>query len=165
MPYCSNCGAQTDRQSRFCSACGAEIPKGAGEETKTEASEQKKAFVAEDYDEARDAENNRAVGILSYLIGLLVLIPAFVSKNSPFTKFHANQGLVMIIMLTAAYIATAIFTAIIAIISPVAAMVLGIILYIGVAVFAIIFVVKGIISAAKGRKDPLPIIGGIKILK
>ena len=43
-----------------------------------------------------DIQNNKAMGILSY-IGLLVLIPIFAAKDSKFARFHANQGLVLVI--------------------------------------------------------------------
>ena len=43
-----------------------------------------------------DIQNNKTMGILSY-IGLLVLVPIFAAKNSKFARFHANQGLVLVI--------------------------------------------------------------------
>lgn len=42
-------------------------------------------------------EKNKLVAALSYL-GVLVIIPLlFVEKNDPFVKFHAKQGLVILI--------------------------------------------------------------------
>jgi hypothetical protein len=41
-----------------------------------------------------DAANNKGMAVLSYL-GALVLIPLFARKDSPFARFHINQGLVL----------------------------------------------------------------------
>lgn len=46
--------------------------------------------------EDKDAEENSVIAALSYL-GLLVLIPLLVKKESKFAQFHAKQGVIMII--------------------------------------------------------------------
>lgn len=111
----------------------------------------------------KDAQDNKAMGILAYL-GILVLVPIFAAKESPFARFHANQGLVLLIAEAAYGIAVAILSAIFLAISLrlwlVINTILGI-LWIAFAVWAIL----GIVNAAKGEMKPLPIIGGIKILK
>ena len=43
-----------------------------------------------------DVSSNRAMGILAY-IGVLVLVPLFAAKDSPFARFHCNQGIVLAI--------------------------------------------------------------------
>ena len=43
-----------------------------------------------------DAEKNKIFGILAYL-GILCLVPIFAAKDSPFAKYHANQGLVLLL--------------------------------------------------------------------
>ena len=40
---------------------------------------------------AADVQNNKVMAVLSY-IGILVLIPILAAKESPFARFHANQG-------------------------------------------------------------------------
>ena len=109
-----------------------------------------------------DIQNNKTMGILSY-IGLLVLIPIFAAKDSKFARFHANQGLVLVI-------AQAIITTVLSI----TAVILGLIPYIGWFLALIIRLlipvvyipsIIGIINAAKGQAKELPIIGGIRILK
>ncbi len=94
-----------------------------------------------------DIDKNKVFAILSYF-GFLVLVPIFAAKDSPFAKFHANQGLVLFIL-----------EVIITIVSSFLSIV-GI-LNIAVAVFAIM----GIIYAAQGQAKDLPVIGTIKILK
>ena len=44
----------------------------------------------------QDIDQNKIMGILSYF-GILVLIPIFAAKESPFARFHANQGLVLLV--------------------------------------------------------------------
>lgn len=98
--------------------------------------------------------NDKVFGILSY-IGILVLIPLMVGK-SQFSKFHANQGLILFI---------------------VEVVVLGIGMLIpGIRiVFAIIggvfelacllMAILGIVNAVNGETKELPIIGSIRLIK
>ena len=115
-----------------------------------------------------DAQDNKIMGVLAYL-GILVLVPIFAAKESPFARYHANQGLVLaiaeIIFAIVYSIITAILTAamigigafgILAVISTL----LGL-LWILFAVLAII----GIVNAAGGKYKPLPVIGKFNILK
>ena len=44
----------------------------------------------------KDIEENKILALLSYL-GVLVLVPLFGKKDSPFVQFHAKQGLVLLI--------------------------------------------------------------------
>ena len=109
-----------------------------------------------------DIQNNKTMGILSY-IGLLVLVPIFAAKDSKFARFHANQGLVLVI-------AQAIITTVLSI----TAVILGLIPYVGWFLALIVRLlipvvyipsIIGIINAAKGQAKELPIIGSFKILK
>ncbi len=47
--------------------------------------------------ESKDIEDNKIYAALSYL-GLLVLIPLLVAKDSKYAQFHAKQGLVFLII-------------------------------------------------------------------
>lgn len=101
--------------------------------------------------------NDKVFGILSY-IGILVLIPLVVGK-SQFSKFHANQGLILFII----------------------EVVFGVVLGIGMLIpgiriiFAIIggvfelacllMAILGIVNAVNGETKELPIIGGIRLIK
>jgi len=44
----------------------------------------------------KDVEENKLMAALSYL-GILVLVPLLVKKDSKFCQFHAKQGLVFLI--------------------------------------------------------------------
>lgn len=61
--------------------------------------------------EQMDINSNKGYAILSYF-SLLVLIPIFAAKDSKFARFHANQGLVLMIAEVVYWIAVAIVTAI-----------------------------------------------------
>ena len=105
-----------------------------------------------------DIQQNRVMSILSYL-GILVLIPLFAAKESPFARFHCNQGIVLVlaeVILSAAGRLLGGLPLVGWIIKLVAA--LG-----GIALF--VFAIMGIINAVNGRAKELPLIGGFQILK
>ena len=108
----------------------------------------------------KDAEDNKIMGILAYL-GILVLVPILAAKESPFARFHANQGLILLIAWIAFYIVMAILSAILtwrlyALIS---------LLYLVGGVGITVLVIIRIINAAKGEMKELPFIGKYTILK
>ncbi len=114
-----------------------------------------------DYDE-NDINNNKVMGVLAYL-GLLVLVPIFAAKNSKFARFHANQGLVLLIV-------EAIVLTVVGIVFGI----LGNIRFIGwifrlinwlINCVVIVPNILGIVNAARGRAKELPIIGSFRILK
>ena len=105
----------------------------------------------------------KGMAILSYF-GILVLIPIFAAKNDPFARYHANQGLVLFILLTVCSVLSNVLTNILYEISPMLVLVVSGVFGLLTFVFCI-FALIGIIRAAKGQMKPLPLIGGIKILK
>jgi len=113
-----------------------------------------------DYD---DAEKNKIFGILAYL-WLLCLVPIFAAKDSPFAKYHANQGLVLFLVEVVLWIALTILSGVAWAAFPSSIMsffALLQLIYLG----PLVLLVIGIINAAQGKCVPLPVIGGIKILK
>lgn len=101
--------------------------------------------------------NEKVFGILAYF-GWLVLIPLLAGKTE-FSKFHANQGLVLAI---AEIVITVV--AVVMMFIPIVGWIIGGILYL-VDVVALVLAIIGIVNAAQGQMKPLPIIGNIKILK
>lgn len=67
-------------------------------ETKTQSaqSETTPTNQAENGDD-KDIEENKFIAALSYL-GILVLVPLLVKKDSKFSQFHAKQGLILLII-------------------------------------------------------------------
>ena len=112
--------------------------------------------------DADDADQNKMTGVLAYL-GPLCFLPLITAKDSPFAKYHAKQGFVLFLL----EIAVCILLYVVAIF---VAMLPGFLGFLN-AVFGLIYLVPlgltifGIINAAAGKCVPLPLIGGIKILK
>jgi len=112
---------------------------------------------------AEDAEKNKVMGILAYL-GILCLVPILAAKDSPFAKYHANQGLVLFIVWIVLAVALNTLNYVLLTILPAS---MGFIIsilslaYLGLLILAIL----GIINAAAGKCVPLPVIGGVKLLK
>jgi len=102
-----------------------------------------------------DADKNKAMAVIGYIIPILFFIPLITeAKNSRFAKFHANQQLMLLI--------SAVVVNIVGSIIPF----LGwfIILPIG-SIVLIVFAIMGIINAVKGEMKKLPVIGGFDLIK
>ncbi len=107
----------------------------------------------------KDIDENKLMAVLSY-IGILVLIPLLAKKDSPYTQFHAKQGLVLLITGVALGVISTVtgFIAIIPVIGWIIGMLVGLAVFVsGIALF--IFGIMGIINAATGKMKELPIIG------
>ncbi len=161
MAYCKNCGTQVSGETRFCQSCGAPVAAGGGPEpARSRAGTAGRAAAG-----ANDAADNRMMAILAY-IGFLVFIPIFAAKNSKFARYHSNQGLVL-------FIIELIYGIVVAIINSVmlfsfwqwgAWAVLSVVFGLVWILFAVLSIL-GILNAYRGVEKPLPLIGGIKILK
>ena len=111
----------------------------------------------------KDAEDNKVMAVLAYL-GILVLVPIFAAKESPFARYHANQGLILLIAGIAIYMITYIATFVIIAISLSLAWIISIFnAVVGLGMLA--FIIIGIINAIKGEAKELPLIGKYTILK
>lgn len=97
-----------------------------------------------------DAEKNKGMAILAYII---FFIPLLAAKDSKFAMYHANQGLVL-------FLAAVVGNVVLGIIPILGWMLMP---FFGLAV--LIFAIIGIINASKGEMKPLPIIGGFSIIK
>jgi uncharacterized membrane protein len=113
--------------------------------------------------DAEDAENNKIFGILAYL-SILVLVPIFAAKESPFAKYHANQGLVLLLLWISV-------TIVLWIIGTIFAFLPGSLYFVYTILSAVVYfalvllLILGVINAAAGKCVPLPVIGGVKLLK
>jgi uncharacterized membrane protein len=109
-----------------------------------------------------DAEKNKIFGIIAYL-GILWIVPLLV-KNSPFSKYHANQGLTLFIAEIALWIAIAVVNGILNFILPHSLDFIEFLISLA-QIIPLILIVLGIINASQGKCVPLPVIGGVKLLK
>jgi uncharacterized membrane protein len=110
-----------------------------------------------------DAEKNKIFGIIAYL-GILCFVTYFAVKNSPYSKYHANQGFSLFLLEIVIWIGLSIIDHIVWFILPPS---LGFVLSLFslVQLVPLVLVVLGIINAAQGKCVPLPLIGGFRLLK
>ena len=107
-----------------------------------------------------DINNTKSLAWLSY-VGILFLVPLLVYKDSAYSKFHVNQGLVLFLCEVILGVLNTIFTFIYI---PVLSWVISIVIWL-ISVVFLVFAILGIVNAATGKVKALPIIGNIKILK
>lgn len=151
---CQSCGKEIADDAQFCNACG--VPQSAQQAqsgntappppppsssgTQTKANE---AFSRE------DIEKNKVVSGLAYLIFFLPLVAA---PESAFGRFHANQGLLLLIV--------GVVGSIILGIIPIIGWILMPIFYIAVLVFGIM----GLVNGLNGKASELPLFGKYRII-
>ena len=159
MAFCGKCGTKFEEGVKFCPSCGAPAsvtPRRAAAPAYT-------APVvpgAPTQADIKDAQDNKVMAVLAYII---FLIPLLAAKESKFARYHTNQGLVLAIAAVAYGIVYSILSAIVLAISWRLYLIISILGW--VSVFFAVLSVIGIINAVNGRMKPLPIIGGIQILK
>ena len=98
--------------------------------------------------QAAQSVSRQKLSILSY-IGFLFIIPYLTQKGDDFARYHANQGFVLFLASAALQLV---------------GKRIGLIGLAGGA-FTLFCMVKGISNVLRGKKDPLPLIGGIDLLK
>ncbi len=119
------------------------------------------ADTTAEYD-PKDIEQNKVMALLSYF-GPLVLIPIFGAKGSKFARFHANQGLILLIACVLYGIAYNILSSIILAISWRLYSVVSLLGLVGIAFT--VWAVIGIINSLSGKAKELPFIGKYRLLK
>lgn len=98
-----------------------------------------------------DVQSNKVMAILAYF-GILFLIPLLAAKESPYARYHTNQGLVLFL-----------FTIVCGILGmiPKFGWIISSIGYL----IGFVFFIIGVINAAGGKMKPLPMIGNITLIK
>lgn len=142
MAFCSKCGAQIPDNSAVCPSCGAPCGNNVNQQT----------YVSGTGPiDPNDIQQNKVMAVLAYL-GFLFLVPLLAAPNSRFARFHVNQGLVLFL-------------------AEVVLGIVGIIPFIGWIILLVgeiasfVFMIIGIVHAAKGEVKELPLIGKIQIIK
>lgn len=142
MANCNKCGAQIPDNTFTCPNCGASTVSVEGQD------------YTNQFD-PNDIQQNKVMAILAYL-GILFLVPLLAAPQSPYARFHANQGLVLFI----ADIVLGILAGV-CIFIPIAGFIISSLLSLGIFVLMIL----GIVNAASGKGKELPLIGKIRIIK
>ena len=109
--------------------------------------------------DSADVEKNKVFAVLAYF-GILVLVPILAARESKFAMYHANQGLILLILCIASGIPLMILFTVLAyipILGPLICMALWGAYGIGIMILWIL----GIINAAQGQMKPLPVIGNL----
>lgn len=177
MPFCPKCGAQVEEGQKFCPKCGHSFDENAQPNPEAQAQAQSGSNFADGVNDfindiqntedhsagysVNDIAANKGISVLSYF-GLLVLIPMLARKDSPFARFHSNQGLVLFITEIIVGVVSSIIKGIFALIH-VAFVGSAIAWLLDVCMF--VLAIMGIVYAVQGKAKELPVIGKIKILK
>lgn len=150
---CTNCGKEIMDDAKFCGGCGSPI---VTEQVDAQPTAQKAPS-------SNEAQENKVVFILAYL-GILFFLPLVSFPNSKTGRFHANQGLLLLITSIAGQIALSIVSSIILAISW---RLWGItsLLYFAWSIAMLALMIMGMINANKGEEKPLPFIGQFVIIK
>jgi uncharacterized membrane protein len=153
MIFCQKCGSPMDDNVKFCPKCGAQT------------AEAQQA-------QATDAQANKVMAILSYIIFFIPLLTGD-HKKSPFVKFHVNQGTVLAIVGIGYSIVSGILRAIVKAPVSVYGYSTGV-YYTPGWLSTILWLISlpiaaaciyGIYNAATGKQKELPVIGKFRIIK
>jgi uncharacterized Tic20 family protein len=192
MPYCKNCGSHLPDGATFCSQCGtiADNPQGQSnynnQNSYNSAQYNQPPYeqnqyganqypygqnqYGQPYNNTDSTEGSKFLGVLSY-IGLLVIIPFLLVKNSQYERFHTNQGLKLCISSIAYNIVVRIIVGVLRICFSTAVlanfMILSIISAILnlVSILFLVLMIIGIVNAVQGEQKELPLINKIPLLQ
>ncbi len=150
MAFCTQCGAQYEDGQNFCPTCGASQnptdQAGSNNAGANSGPANDQPYVSP----SDDIADNKGISVLCYF-GILLLIPLLAKPDSPFVKFHSNQGLVLILLWVALGVVAVI---------PILGWIVSVVGY----VFSVVCFIMGIANALSGKTKELPLIGSIKLL-
>lgn len=112
-----------------------------------------------------DVRQNKVYGILAYL-GILVLVPIFAAKDSLYAKFHANQGLILLIFnilltMVRRILSFALKVATFGLMNNT----INLVTSTATTAISLVLIVVGIVNACSGEAKRLPVIGGFTLLR
>ena len=191
--FCNACGKEIEPDVKFCGSCGAPIEApgaagagtaagagagaatGAGAGAGGAAAQQsvqqffdKLKTIAQNTPEHNDTmdpadiEKNKSIACVAY-IPLLFFVPLVAAKDSAFGRFHANQGLLLLIFVVAAEVVRRIIGGIFGIIFILRW--LGSLISLAIIVVIFAYIIVGILNATAGKAKELPFFGNINLIK
>lgn len=162
MAVCNRCGAQIPDNSSVCPSCGAAQENNQNQAYVNQQPNYANYVNGADYTgqfDPNDIQQNKVMAILAYL-GFLFIVPLLAAPNSPFARFHANQGLVLFLFDLASGIVMFIVNLALFFVPFVGAIISSLL-----GLVALAFMILGIVNASSGSAKELPLIGKIKIIK
>lgn len=144
---CSKCGKEIADDATFCNFCGERV-------SETSSNTQWANFNAQAgrSTEAYSPEDIQANKVWAGLAYFLFFLPLIICPESRFARYHANQGLVLLIVSALGSIVLAIIPIIGRLLSPI----------FGVAV--LVLAIMGLVNGLNGQAKELPLIGRWQIL-
>jgi len=185
MAFCTKCGNELKGKIKFCPECGNNVESILNKKKKDDDKELvdnvkqsiEKVLDTEDTTKKftkKDRDENMAMAILCY-IGVLVFIPFFAEKKSKYVRYHAVQGMNLLIAWGVYSVAFGLLS-FIKVTKPIVSFGYTIGTYkvapwwielpstlVSLSLIAISIV--GIVNVCKGKAKELPIIGKLKIVK
>ena len=108
-----------------------------------------------------DIEQNKLLAVLSYF-SLLVILPIFLAKESKYARFHANQGLILMIVTMGWQFASSMLSLAF---SRFWWQMRFILPFTGIVyILLLVLFVMGVANALSGKAKELPLIGKFRIL-
>ncbi|MGI6499160.1 MAG: zinc-ribbon domain-containing protein [Oscillospiraceae bacterium] len=184
MPYCGNCGAYIEEGANFCNSCG---NRNEGSDHGQQTAQQTIPRPTPDSHDApshgayspEDIENSKIYATLAYL-GILFFLPLVATPNSKYGRYHANQGLLLLIASAILGFASWLLHLVIGLIFHKELVYYGIptgirtlngfgvflsvIITLAVVAAIALLVIYGMLNAVNGKTKPLPLIGQFKLI-
>lgn len=108
----------------------------------------------------KEQEDGKAMGILSYIIPL---IPYLVEKDNKYVKYHATQGMNLLILSIIYAVAYSVLSFILLFIPIIGWITIAVIGLLGFGILALC--IMGIIDVCNGKAKELPIVNKCKFIK
>ncbi len=153
MAFCTQCGKEINDDMIYCPFCGVS-----------------RKPTMEQAADPQDIEDTKVLSVLAYF-GLLVLVTIFgAPKKSVYARFHANQGLLLLILNVGLWIVSSILEGIEWVLGAMGGIIALLDIFtipisLGIMVIQIYLIVIGVMHAVKGEMKELPVIGKYRILK
>ena len=156
---CRNCGKTLDKDERVCGRCGEPAPRGDDVVQRMSGALKSGKDRTAQFSPS-DISENKAMGGLAYV---LFFLPLIVCPGSAYGRFHANQGLALLITGIIAAIVSSILSAVLLAVSWQLwwlTYLINLVLWLPVAVIGIM----GLIGGFTGKARELPLIGKWRII-
>lgn len=176
MKYCGSCGEKIIGKGVYCNKCGEKTNNKSKNKINKEDITSKIEDILDTKNSTKsftkkDIENNKKLAVLSYL-SILALIPYFAHQDSKYVKFHAKQGMNLLLVWIIYYIfyrlvssfkinSNCIFQGIVNYCQVTPWWISFPLNLLGIAIFALALI--GIINVIQGKAKELPLIGNIKL--